>query len=47
MSFRFSILQSLKELSDRKLQQFMSNIDDVHGVWLQEIKREADRVLTG
>ncbi|CAL8294241.1 unnamed protein product [Boreogadus saida] len=47
MSSRFSILQSLKEVSDRKLQQFVSNIDDVHGVWLQEIKREADRVLNG
>ncbi|XP_059917876.1 inner centromere protein isoform X2 [Gadus macrocephalus] len=46
MTSPFSFVLSLKELFAGKLQQFMSDIDDVHSVWLTEIKQEADRMLT-
>ncbi|XP_030222611.1 inner centromere protein A isoform X2 [Gadus morhua] len=46
MTSPFSFVLSLKELFAGKLQQFMSDIDDVHSVWLTEIKQEADRMLS-
>ncbi|CAL8294474.1 unnamed protein product [Boreogadus saida] len=46
MTSPFSFVLSLKELFAGKLQQFVSDIDDVHCVWLSEIKQEADRMLT-
>ncbi|CAL8356539.1 unnamed protein product [Lota lota] len=46
MTSPFSFVHSLKELFAGKLKQFMVDIDDVHGVWLTEIKQEADRMLT-
>ncbi|KAJ3595845.1 hypothetical protein NHX12_002259 [Muraenolepis orangiensis] len=46
MTSTFSFVQSLKELFDGKLQQFMSDIDNVHTVWLNEIQPEANRMLT-
>ncbi|KAK0148572.1 Inner centromere protein [Merluccius polli] len=46
MASTFSFVVSLKELFDGKLQQFMSDIDNVHMVWLNEIQQEANRMLT-
>ena len=46
MASTFSFVVALNELFDGKVQQFMSDIDNVHMVWLNEIQQEANRMLT-
>uniref|UniRef100_A0A672GNP4 Chromosome passenger complex (CPC) protein INCENP N-terminal domain-containing protein n=1 Tax=Salarias fasciatus TaxID=181472 RepID=A0A672GNP4_SALFA len=46
MNSVFSSVRSLMEMFDGKGQEFISEIDNVHNVWLQEIQEEANRMLS-
>lgn len=39
-------VHSLMQMFDAKAQAFISEIDNVHMVWLEEIKQEADRMFS-
>lgn len=42
----FSSTQSLMEMFDVKVQNFINDIENVHMVWLQEIQQEANRMFS-
>ncbi|XP_071385159.1 inner centromere protein isoform X3 [Centroberyx affinis] len=41
-----SSVRSLMQMFDGKIQEFISDIDDVHMVWLEEIQQEANRMFS-
>ncbi|XP_029991663.1 inner centromere protein isoform X2 [Sphaeramia orbicularis] len=46
MNSVLSSVQSLMQMFDGKAQAFISEIDNVHMVWLEEIQQEANRMFT-
>ncbi|KAM4619382.1 inner centromere protein isoform 2-T2 [Polymixia lowei] len=46
MSSTFSSVLSLTQMFNGKLQQFLSDIDNVHMIWLEEIQQEANRMFS-
>lgn len=39
-------VRSLMQMFDGKVQEFKSDIDNVHMVWLEEIQQEANRMFS-
>ncbi|KAM7396823.1 hypothetical protein PAMP_019833 [Pampus punctatissimus] len=46
MNSVLSSVQSLMQMFDGKAQEFISDIDNVHMVWLEEIQQEANRMFS-
>ncbi|XP_051808398.1 inner centromere protein isoform X9 [Acanthochromis polyacanthus] len=46
MNSMLSSVRSLMEMFDGKAQEFISEIDNVHMVWLEEIQQEANRMFS-
>uniref|UniRef100_A0A3Q3IPD8 Chromosome passenger complex (CPC) protein INCENP N-terminal domain-containing protein n=1 Tax=Monopterus albus TaxID=43700 RepID=A0A3Q3IPD8_MONAL len=46
MNSVLSTVCSLKQMFDGKVQEFISDIDNVHVVWLEEIQQEANRMFS-
>lgn len=46
MNSVLSSVRSLMQLFDGKTQEFISEIDNVHMLWLQEIQQEANRMFS-
>lgn len=46
MNSVLSSVRSLMQMFDGKVQEFISDIDNVHVVWLEEIQQEANRMFS-
>ncbi|XP_029910515.1 inner centromere protein isoform X2 [Myripristis murdjan] len=46
MNSVFSSVRSLMQMFDGKIQEFISDVDNVHMVWLEEIQQEANRMFS-